>query len=80
MPVTLLCPRLTCRAVLRVPDHVRGKHVRCAECGVLLLVPMIERPAQTQPKKRAGDGADEPEKNPPSPQDRTATAKKNRDH
>ena len=39
MPITLLCPKLTCRAVLCVPDHVRGKHVKCAECGGILLVP-----------------------------------------
>ena len=39
MPVTLLCPRLSCRAILRVPDHVRGQRVRCCECGVSFIVP-----------------------------------------
>ncbi len=39
MPVTILCPKLTCRAVLRVPDSVRGKRIRCGECGTAFLVP-----------------------------------------
>ncbi len=50
MPITLLCPRLTCRAVLKVPDHVRGKRVRCGECGITLVVPGGKEPA---PAKRA---------------------------
>ncbi len=44
MPITLLCPRLTCRAVLSVPDKVRGKRVRCAECGVSFMVPQSGKP------------------------------------
>ncbi|HEY3242856.1 MAG TPA: hypothetical protein VGM03_05840 [Phycisphaerae bacterium] len=39
MPVTVLCPNLNCRAVLRVPDRTRGKKVRCGQCGMTLLVP-----------------------------------------
>lgn len=39
MPVSILCPRLTCRSVLRVPDSVRGKSVRCPECGATFTVP-----------------------------------------
>lgn len=39
MPITLVCPRLTCRTILRVPDEVRGKRVRCAECGIAFMVP-----------------------------------------
>lgn len=54
MPITLLCPRLTCRAVLKVPDHVRGKRVRCGECGITLVVPggQGEAPAKGTPAKR----------------------------
>lgn len=54
MPVTLLCPRLTCRAVLSVPDQVRGKRVRCAECGVAFMVPQTGKP-QLAPKKPANN-------------------------
>jgi predicted Zn finger-like uncharacterized protein len=39
MPVTLLCPNLRCRAVLQVPDQVRGKTVRCGHCGTVFSVP-----------------------------------------
>ncbi len=39
MPVSVLCPRLICRSVLRVPDSVRGKSVRCPECGATFTVP-----------------------------------------
>ena len=59
MTVTILCPKLTCRAVLRVPDNIRGKRVRCSECETTFLVPQAdsaekpeskkERPAETAP-------------------------------
>lgn len=39
MSITIICPKLTCRAILRVPENVRGKRVRCSECGVAFLVP-----------------------------------------
>ncbi|MFQ5462192.1 MAG: hypothetical protein ACE5E5_06140 [Phycisphaerae bacterium] len=39
MPITLQCPRLSCRAVLQVPESVRGKRVRCGQCGSTFLVP-----------------------------------------
>jgi len=48
MAITLLCPKLTCRAVLRVPESVRGKKVRCPECGATFMVPAQDKPA---PKK-----------------------------
>jgi predicted Zn finger-like uncharacterized protein len=52
MPVTILCPKLTCRAVLRVPDNVRGKRVRCSGCGTTFFVPKVGReepPVKTEP-------------------------------
>jgi predicted Zn finger-like uncharacterized protein len=52
MPITLLCPRLVCRAVLRVPDAVRGKRVRCPECGSTFLVPE-QKPNAPPPKSPA---------------------------
>lgn len=51
MPVTLLCPRLSCRAILRVPDDVRGQRVRCSECGMAFVVPQTGKPAAPKPTK-----------------------------
>jgi hypothetical protein len=48
MAITLLCPKLTCRAMLRVPESVRGKRVRCPECGTALIVPLKTGPAPQQ--------------------------------
>ncbi|HNO77597.1 MAG TPA: hypothetical protein PKN33_06000 [Phycisphaerae bacterium] len=45
MPITLMCPNLSCRAVLRVPDRVRGKKVRCGQCGMVFSVPSQGTPA-----------------------------------
>ena len=39
MPVTLMCPSLKCRAVLQVSDKMRGKKVRCGQCGTAFMVP-----------------------------------------
>lgn len=50
MSFAVLCPRLRCRAILRVPEEVRGKHVRCSECGMTFLVPEICRPQPAPPK------------------------------
>jgi len=47
MSVTLLCPNLKCRAVLQVPDSVRGQTVRCGHCGTLFAVP-ARKPAKSQ--------------------------------
>ena len=37
--ISIMCPNLTCRAVLRVPQQTRGKKVRCAQCGTTLTIP-----------------------------------------
>ena len=37
--ISIMCPNLTCRAVLRVPQNARGKKVRCAQCGTTLTIP-----------------------------------------
>lgn len=39
MQITLQCPKLTCRAIVQVPVSVRGKRVRCAQCGTMFTVP-----------------------------------------
>jgi len=44
MAITLQCPRLRCRAILRVPDNTRGKLVRCSECGSAFVVPSSGKP------------------------------------
>jgi len=52
MTVTILCPKLTCRAVLQVPDNVRGKRVRCGKCETTFLVPQAAVPGKTEPTKK----------------------------
>ncbi len=37
--VRIMCPSLTCRTVLAVPETARGKTVRCKSCGAAVLVP-----------------------------------------
>jgi len=37
--ITVLCPKLSCRAILRVPENARGERVRCSGCGTAFLVP-----------------------------------------
>lgn len=39
MTITVLCPKLSCRAILRVPDNTRGQRVRCSSCQTAFLVP-----------------------------------------
>lgn len=52
MTITIMCPDLGCRAMLRVPDTVRGKRIRCGECGTVFTVPPQPRtPAPNRPAK-----------------------------
>jgi len=37
--VRMMCPNLKCRALLCVPQHARGKTVRCKNCGSCIKVP-----------------------------------------
>lgn len=39
MAVQMLCPNLSCRKVLSVPDEVRGKTVKCIHCQAVFKVP-----------------------------------------
>ncbi|MCC6426694.1 MAG: hypothetical protein IT435_07720 [Phycisphaerales bacterium] len=51
--VKIMCPKLTCRKVLSVPDTARGRTVRCRGCGTAIKVPSAKPgsvPA-TDPKK-----------------------------
>jgi ribosomal protein S27E len=37
--IRILCPNLSCRSVLAVPDNARGKVVKCRTCGIKVRVP-----------------------------------------
>ncbi|MEO1584467.1 MAG: hypothetical protein AAFR96_07840 [Planctomycetota bacterium] len=47
--VQIMCPNLTCKRVLAVPESARGKTVRCKACQTAIRVPMPANEA-----KRAG--------------------------
>lgn len=38
--VRIMCPKLTCRKILAVPEVARGKTVRCKSCGTCIKVPV----------------------------------------
>jgi RNase P subunit RPR2 len=37
--VRIMCPNLTCRKVLSIPEVARGKTVRCKTCGTNIRIP-----------------------------------------
>ncbi|MCC6680348.1 MAG: hypothetical protein IT445_05535 [Phycisphaeraceae bacterium] len=39
--VRMICPNLSCRKVLSVPQSARGKSVRCRHCGMRIQVPAM---------------------------------------
>lgn len=49
--VRIMCPNLTCRKVLAVPDVARGKTVRCKGCSTNIRVPQAK---SVQPTDNAG--------------------------
>jgi len=53
--IILQCPRLHCRAILRVPETVRGKRVRCSECESTFIVPARVAPRLPAPVKPPED-------------------------
>ena len=44
-PLRIMCPNLTCRKILAVPQSARGKTVRCRGCGTNIRVPATTAPA-----------------------------------
>jgi len=48
--IRLVCPNLKCRAILSVPEHARGKTVKCRYCNNRLSVPesKASHPASVQ--------------------------------
>ena len=47
----IMCPNLTCRKVLSVPDTSRGKTVKCGSCGATIRIP--DKPAGVAPAAKA---------------------------
>lgn len=41
--VRIMCPNLTCRKVLSIPEVARGKTVRCKACGTNIRIPAIKQ-------------------------------------
>ncbi|MEX2219784.1 MAG: hypothetical protein WD749_13610 [Phycisphaerales bacterium] len=61
-PETLrvMCPNLTCRKILAVPETARGKTVRCRGCATNIKVPGLPTPAAApgaKPEARPGANA-----------------------
>ncbi len=42
--VRIMCPNLTCRKVLSIPEMARGKTVRCKSCGTNIRIPSVKSP------------------------------------
>ena len=59
--IRIMCPNLGCQRVLAVPDHARGKLVRCRSCGTNIRIPATRgTPAPSNPG-RAASAESEPE-------------------
>lgn len=54
--VRIMCPNLTCRKVLAVPQTARGKTVRCRSCGITIRIPQESKPTKPEPAE-AGDAS-----------------------
>ena len=68
MSVTVLCPNLACKAILHVPDNMRGQMIRCGQCGTYLTVPPDRGSAGASPSTAGADQAnttDTPSKDKP---------------
>jgi RNase P subunit RPR2 len=48
--IRMMCPNLTCRKVLSVPEVARGKTVRCKQCGTNIRVPEAKKPDSSASK------------------------------
>jgi hypothetical protein len=46
--IRIMCPNLSCKRVLAVPAHARGKLVRCKGCGVNIRIPLPKLSAEEQ--------------------------------
>lgn len=46
--IRIMCPNLTCRKVLAVPQAARGKTIRCRACSTNIKVPGGANPKDTK--------------------------------
>jgi len=56
----IMCPNLTCRKVLSIPETARGKTVRCKSCGTSIRIPSSK---PTKPAGQPEQGAQTPPSN-----------------
>jgi hypothetical protein len=42
--IRIMCPNLTCKKVLAVPQAARGKTIRCRSCSMNIKVPELSSP------------------------------------
>jgi len=51
--IKIMCPNLTCRKVLAVPNAARGRVVRCRHCGTTIRIPAPKSAAPPSPSENA---------------------------
>lgn len=51
--VRIMCPNLSCRKLLAVPESARSKTVRCKACHTAIRVPDAPSPQQATPDSDA---------------------------
>lgn len=49
--VRIICPNLSCKKVLAVPESARGKTVRCKACHTAIRVPEAQSPQPASDSK-----------------------------
>ncbi len=53
MAAQLMCPNITCRKILSIPESARGKVVRCSHCQTSLRVPDGKPVTHANEKKKS---------------------------
>ena len=56
MSITVLCPNLSCKTVLHVPEKMRGQMIRCGKCGTYLMVPPARPGAPARGSSHSNNG------------------------
>ena len=55
--IRIMCPNLACKRVLAVPNHARGKLVRCRSCGINIRIPVLKASNQDATPPSSGQAA-----------------------
>jgi len=55
--IRIMCPNLTCRKVLAVPQAARGKTIRCRSCSTNIKVPIDTSGSNAGPKPSSDNKA-----------------------